>query len=67
MTDREMLMMELEIRELEDRISYQEDLLKIAKQEKKAYTGTTQKRQEAVRLKSLYIILTVIDKLWTSG
>jgi hypothetical protein len=35
MTDREMLMMELEIRELEDRISYQEDLLKIAKQENK--------------------------------
>lgn len=35
MTDREMLMMELEIRELEDRISYQEDLLKLAKQENK--------------------------------
>ena len=35
MTEREMLMMELEIRELEDRISYQEDLLKIAKQENK--------------------------------
>lgn len=35
MTDREMLMMELEIRELEDRIAYQEDLLKIAKQENK--------------------------------
>ena len=35
MTDREMLMMELEIRELEDRISYQEDLLKIARTENK--------------------------------
>ena len=35
MTEREMLMMELEIRELEDRISYQEDLLKLAKQENK--------------------------------
>ena len=35
MTDREMLTMELEIRELEDRISYQEDLLKLAKQENK--------------------------------
>ena len=34
MTDREMLLMELEIRELEDRIKYQEDLLKIAKTEK---------------------------------
>ena len=33
MTDREMLLMELEIRELEDRIKYQEDLLKIAKAE----------------------------------
>ena len=37
MTDREMLMMELEIRELEDRISYQEDLLKIAKTENKDF------------------------------
>ena len=35
MTDREMLMMELEIRELEDRISYQEDLLKLARTENK--------------------------------
>jgi hypothetical protein len=35
MTDREMLMMELEIRELEDRIAYQEYLLKIAKTENK--------------------------------
>ena len=30
MTDREMLLMELEIRELGDRIEYQEGLLKIA-------------------------------------
>lgn len=35
MTDYEMIIMELEIRELEDKISYQEDLLKIAKQENK--------------------------------
>ena len=34
MTDREMLLMELEIRELEDRIKYQEDLLKTARTEK---------------------------------
>lgn len=33
MTEREMLLMELEMRELEDRIRYQEDLLKIAKTE----------------------------------
>ena len=35
MTDYEMIIMELEIRELEDKISYQENLLKIAKQENK--------------------------------
>ena len=35
MTDREMLLMELEIRELEDRIKYQENLLKIARTENK--------------------------------
>ena len=35
MTDYEMIIMELEIRELEDKISYQEDLLKLAKQENK--------------------------------
>lgn len=35
MTDREMVLMEMEIRELEDRIAYQEDLLYIAKTENK--------------------------------
>ena len=33
MTDREMVLMELEIRELEDRIRYQEDLLNTARTE----------------------------------
>mgnify|MGYP003287577635 CR=1 FL=1 len=35
MTEREMLMMELEIRELEDKITEQEELLKIAEKENK--------------------------------